>query len=81
MHPQVISTIPSALSSAWSFLPLPTKKSCNHCPVFSKWFKTKSQASNCQILDLIIDFPGELFRIVKEKEENQYGEYRTKRLV
>jgi len=32
-------------------------------------------------LDLIIDFPGELFRIVKEKEENQYGEYRTKRLV
>lgn len=27
------------------------------------------------------DFPGETFRVLKNKEINQYGEYRTKRLV
>jgi hypothetical protein len=27
------------------------------------------------------DFPGETFRFLKEKEEKQYGEYRTRRLV
>ncbi len=27
------------------------------------------------------DFPGETFRILKEKEEREYGEYRTRRLV
>jgi hypothetical protein len=27
------------------------------------------------------DFPGETFRVLKEKEMRQYGEYRTKRLV
>ena len=27
------------------------------------------------------DFPGEAFRVLKEKEEKQYGEYRTRRLV
>lgn len=27
------------------------------------------------------DFPGETFRVLKEKEERQHGEYRTKRLV
>jgi hypothetical protein len=27
------------------------------------------------------DFPGETFRVLKEKEERQYGEYRTHRLV
>jgi len=27
------------------------------------------------------DFPGKTFRVLKEKEEKQYGEYRTKRLV
>ncbi|MQL50850.1 N-6 DNA methylase [Desulfofundulus thermobenzoicus] len=27
------------------------------------------------------DFPGETFRVLKEKEERQYGEYRTRRLV
>jgi len=26
------------------------------------------------------DFPGETFRVFKEKEEKQYGEYRTRRL-
>jgi len=26
-------------------------------------------------------FPGETFRILKEKEQRQYGEYRTRRLV
>ena len=26
-------------------------------------------------------FPGETFRVLKEKEEKQYGEYRTRRLV
>jgi len=36
--------------------------------------------------DLIIDnlkfyFPGETFRGLKEKEEKQYGEYRTRHLV
>jgi hypothetical protein len=32
--------------------------------------------------DLYIpDFPGETFRVLKEKEEKQYGEYRTRRLV
>ena len=25
------------------------------------------------------EFSGETFRVLKEKEENQYGEYRTKR--
>lgn len=27
------------------------------------------------------DFPGETFRVLKEKEIRQYGEYRTRRLV
>jgi len=27
------------------------------------------------------DFPGEIFRVLKEKEEKKYGEYRTRRLV
>jgi hypothetical protein len=27
------------------------------------------------------DFPGETFRVLKERETKQYGEYRTKRLV
>jgi hypothetical protein len=27
------------------------------------------------------DFPGETFRVLKEKEEKQYGGYRTRRLV
>lgn len=27
------------------------------------------------------DFPGETFRVLKEKEERQYGEYLTRRLV
>lgn len=27
------------------------------------------------------DFPGETFRVLKEKEEKQFGEYRTHRLV
>ena len=28
-----------------------------------------------------LDFPGETFHVLKEKEEKQYGEYRTRRLV
>jgi hypothetical protein len=27
------------------------------------------------------DFPGETFRVFKEKEQQEYGEYRTHRLV
>ena len=27
------------------------------------------------------DFPGETFRVLKEKEYKQFGEYRTRRLV
>ena len=27
------------------------------------------------------DFPGETFRVLKEKEEKQFGEFRTRRLV
>ena len=27
------------------------------------------------------DFPGETFRVLKKKEEREYGEYRTRRLV
>lgn len=27
------------------------------------------------------DFPGETFRVLKEKDERMYGEYRTRRLV
>ncbi len=27
------------------------------------------------------DFPGETFRVLKDKEEKRYGEYRTRRLV
>jgi hypothetical protein len=27
------------------------------------------------------DFPGETFRVLKEKEEKQYSEYLTRRLV
>lgn len=27
------------------------------------------------------DFPSETFRVLKEKEERQYGEYRTRRFV
>jgi len=28
-----------------------------------------------------LDFPGEIFRVLKEKEIRLYGEYRTRRLV
>jgi len=28
-----------------------------------------------------VDFPGETFRVRKEKEVKQFGEYRTRRLV
>lgn len=28
-----------------------------------------------------LDFPGETFRVLKNKEEKQFGEYRTRRLV
>jgi hypothetical protein len=28
-----------------------------------------------------LDFPAEIFRVLKEKEEKQYGEYRRRRLV
>lgn len=39
----------------------------------------------CYILDLKEvygeDFPGETFRVLKEKEVKQFGEYRTRRLV
>ena len=28
-----------------------------------------------------LDFPGETFRVLKEKEIKQFGEYRTKRLI
>ena len=28
-----------------------------------------------------LDFPGETFRVLKEKEERLYGEYRTRQLV
>lgn len=28
-----------------------------------------------------VDFPGETFRVLKDKEVARYGEYRTKRLV
>jgi len=27
------------------------------------------------------DFPGQTFRVLKEKEEREFGEYRTRRLV
>ena len=27
------------------------------------------------------DFPGETFRVLKEKEQREYGEYRTRRLI
>jgi hypothetical protein len=27
------------------------------------------------------DFPGETFRVLKEKEQAKFGEYRTRRLV
>jgi len=27
------------------------------------------------------DFPGGTFRVLKEKEQREYGEYRTRRLV
>ncbi len=28
-----------------------------------------------------VDFPGETFRVLKEKEEKQFGEYHTRRMV
>jgi len=31
--------------------------------------------------DYISDFPGETFRVLKEKEEREFGEYRIRRLV
>ena len=31
--------------------------------------------------DAAEDFPGETFRVLKDKEEKAYGEYRTRRLV
>ena len=30
---------------------------------------------------MVLDFSGETFGVLKEKEEKQYGEYRTLRLV
>ncbi|MDO9124971.1 MAG: hypothetical protein Q7V12_11225 [Deltaproteobacteria bacterium] len=51
----------------------------------------QSHISKIIMLDVIIfgiihkkvasDFPGEIFRVLKEKEEKQYGEYRTRRLA
>jgi hypothetical protein len=39
----------------------------------------------CYVLDLediyVRDFPAETFRVPKQKEEKQYGEYRARRLV
>jgi hypothetical protein len=32
-------------------------------------------------LNIDIDFPGETFPVLKEKEEKQYGEYRTRRFI
>jgi len=32
-------------------------------------------------LKLDLNFPGETFRVLKEKGEKQYGEYRTRRFV
>jgi hypothetical protein len=29
----------------------------------------------------VLYFPGETFRVLKEKKEREYGEYRTRRLV
>ena len=31
--------------------------------------------------EAVEDFPGETFRVLKEKEERAYGEYRTRKLV
>ena len=31
--------------------------------------------------DPALDFPGEAFRVLKQKEEKAFGEYRTRRLV
>ncbi len=38
-----------------------------------------NQGSNLQ--NSIFRLPGETFRVLKEKEKKQYGEYRTHRLV
>jgi len=38
-----------------------------------------SQVPSIRNFDL--DFNGETFRVLKEKEEKRYGEYRTRRLV
>jgi hypothetical protein len=37
------------------------------------------QQSNFRYFELF--FPGETFRVLKEKEQRQYGEYRIRRLV
>lgn len=41
---------------------------------------TSSEFSKSQ-LSAASDFPGETFRVLKEKEIRAYGEYRTRRLV
>jgi len=41
----------------------------------------KGRAVGSNLQNSILRFPGEIFRVLKEKEEKQYGEYRTKRLV
>lgn len=57
-------------------------------PTFEKGTSISSLGKE-QVLQYILDpqdvygpdFPGETFRVLKEKEIRQYGEYRTKRLV
>jgi hypothetical protein len=38
------------------------------------------QPSNCRFFEPTLH-PGETFRVLKEKEMRQYGEYRTRQLV
>jgi hypothetical protein len=48
-------------------------RSCNHT-----FHKTRNGGIPKKVGS---DFRGEAFRVLKEKEKKQYGEYRTRRLI
>jgi hypothetical protein len=49
--------------------------------ILDPWEDPTCQGPHLLPAEPALDFPGETFRVLKEKEEKAYGEYRTRRLV
>ncbi|MFH0814213.1 MAG: hypothetical protein V2A69_15460 [Pseudomonadota bacterium] len=90
-----INSLSSTKSSGVKAIPIHasiTVADKNASPGVKSWGQVlQSHISKIIMLDVIIfgiihkkvgsDFTGETFRVLKEKEERQYGEYRTRRLA